>query len=86
MNPNPKSYLLFLAIPIEVGCISDYECPSTKACQNRACVNPCQIESPCSPKATCIPLDHKATCSCPSGMTGNPTNECYPSKYHSYCI
>ena len=74
----------FLAIPVEIGCSSDYECPPTKACENRACVNPCRIRSPCSPRATCIPSDHKATCTCPPGMTGNPTRECHPCMFFQH--
>ena len=74
-------FLLSSAIPVDIGCSSDMECPPSKACENRACVNPCRFDSPCSPRATCTPTDHKATCSCPPGMTGNPTRECHPSMF-----
>jgi hypothetical protein len=68
------------AAPIEVGCSSDNECGFTQACRNRACVNPCAYDSPCSSTAECTVENHNAMCKCPPGMTGDPYSLCVPSK------
>ena len=71
---------LIVAAPIEIGCSSDDECASSQACRNRACVNPCAFDDPCSSTAQCNVENHKATCRCPPGMTGDPYSLCVPSK------
>ena len=71
---------IFLAAPIEVGCSSDDECPFTQACRNRACVNPCAVDNPCSSTAECTVNSHRAVCKCPPGFTGDPYSRCVPSK------
>ena len=81
----PRSRTLFYCIlilvsPIEIGCSSDDECASSQACRNRACVNPCSYDDPCSSTAQCSVTNHKAKCSCPPGMTGDPYSLCVPSK------
>lgn len=73
-------YFDFLAAPIEVGCSSDDECPFTQACRNRACVNPCATDNPCSSTAECTVNSHRAVCKCPPGFTGDPYSRCVPSK------
>lgn len=73
--------LLSLVAPIEVGCSSDNECPNTQACRNRACVNPCGYDSPCSSTAECVANNHQAICKCPPGLTGDPYSLCVPSKF-----
>ena len=73
----------FLVEPIEVGCSSDDECAFSQACQNRACVNPCAYDNPCSSSAECTVNNHRAVCKCPPGFTGDPYNQCVPSKTHN---
>jgi hypothetical protein len=55
-----------------VGCISNSECPSTTACVNRMCVNPCS----CGPNAECKITDHYPICYCKPGYSGNPQVGC----------
>lgn len=54
------------------GCHSDRECPTNEACYNGQCSSPCQ----CGANAMCDVINHKATCKCPAGYTGNPATEC----------
>ena len=63
-----------------MGCSSDDECPFTQACRNRACVNPCATDNPCSSTAECTVNSHRAVCKCPPGFTGDPYSQCVPSK------
>lgn len=62
------------------GCSSDLECPVSQACHNRKCINPCQLQNPCSKLATCRTQNHQPTCQCPVGLTGDPYVECSPCK------
>jgi hypothetical protein len=66
--------------PIQSGCSADADCPDNLACNNRNCVNPCSTENPCATLATCIAKSHRASCTCPSGMTGDPHKQCEQSK------
>jgi EGF-like domain len=59
------------------GCKDDFECQLTETCRNRICVNPCTNGSPCAQSAECLAQHHKAVCSCPSNMVGNPFIRCY---------
>ena len=81
--------LIFLpqqGAPIETGCRSDSDCPSSRACRNRACVNPCREGSPCATQAICSVKDHRAQCSCSIGFTGDGYSQCVPSKDYCYSI
>lgn len=40
-------------------------------------MNPCIDSNPCSRTAECMALNHKAVCSCPTGMIGDPFINCY---------
>lgn len=44
----------------EPGCDSDNECPSTEACINRVCRDPCD----CGRNAQCFVRNHRAVCAC----------------------
>ena len=79
-------FLIILAAPIEIGCSSDNECPSSQACRNRACINPCSFDDPCSSTAQCSVTNHKAECTCPPGLTGDPYSLCIPSKIDTKLI
>lgn len=61
-----------------VGCRTNSDCPSDKACENSQCVNPCVYEKSCSPRAECKAQNHVAICRCPSGFNGNPYTSCTP--------
>ena len=69
-----------LVAPLEVGCSSDDECAFTQACRNRACINPCALENPCSSSAECTVSNHRPVCKCPAGFTGDPYTKCVPSE------
>lgn len=56
------------------GCSSDRECISSQACINGQCSSPCQ----CGINAECLVKNHKFTCKCPVGYTGNPLEHCGP--------
>ena len=43
-------------------------------------MNPCATSNPCSPQAICQTDNHRAVCTCPIGMTGDPYTKCNPSK------
>ncbi|KAK8736183.1 hypothetical protein OTU49_004861, partial [Cherax quadricarinatus] len=58
------------------GCTSNSQCPDDRACYNGNCVSPCLLDNPCSPRAECRPIAHKATCFCASGTSGDPLKEC----------
>ena len=65
--------------PLELGCSSDSECPGSRACENRECVDPCLVRNPCTGIATCRPQNHRAQCFCPEGTTGDGYRSCTPS-------
>ncbi|KAF0298054.1 Neurogenic locus notch 3 [Amphibalanus amphitrite] len=58
--------------PNTLGCRADRECPSTKACINGRCEDPCK----CGTNAMCDVIAHRAVCKCPSGYQGNPEISC----------
>lgn len=59
-----------------VGCRSNSECDSGKACLNGNCINPCLVENPCAPSAECFVNNNRAECRCLSGYRGNPYEQC----------
>lgn len=58
------------------GCTSNSQCPDDRACYEKNCVNPCQLDNPCAPQAECRASNHKAVCLCPSGYSGDPLKQC----------
>lgn len=56
------------------GCRSDNECPNSEACINGKCGSPCR----CGINAVCDVLNHRASCKCLPGYTGNPQHGCEP--------
>ena len=50
-------------------CTTNSECPSSKACQNLHCVDPCP--GVCGFHATCHVNNHIAQCTCDPGYTGD---------------
>ena len=63
-----------LVVQDEPGCKSNSDCPSSEACINRQCRNPCN----CGSHATCEINDHRPICSCEIGFEGNPNIACHP--------
>ena len=58
-------------------CLTDPECPTTLACRNEKCVDPCD----CAANADCEARNHRGICTCRPGYTGDPYFEgCRPSK------
>jgi len=62
---------------VSVGCRSDAECDSNKACINTECVNPCLLDQSCGKNAECLATNHRAICECRQGFRGDPYNACY---------
>lgn len=58
-------------------CTSDSDCPLSLSCYNQRCVNPC-TRGTCGYRAECEVIQHKPSCSCPTGYLGNPYTECTP--------
>ena len=63
-------------------CVVNADCPSTKACQNLHCVDPCP--GVCGVNAQCRVVNHVASCTCLPGYRGDPFSACslIPSSKH----
>lgn len=59
-----------------VGCRTNSECESDKACINANCVNPCLINDPCGTNAECFVRNNQADCKCLSGYRGDSRDVC----------
>ncbi|ALC38116.1 CG9572, partial [Drosophila busckii] len=59
-------------------CISNSECPSSQACVNQKCVDPCP--GLCGLNANCRVFSHTAMCLCQDGYTGDPFSQCSPQR------
>lgn len=60
-----------------VGCRTDSECDSGKACVNGNCISPCLVSDPCGINAECYLRDNRQDCRCLSGYRGNPYEQCH---------
>ena len=58
------------------GCDSNRECPDYTACRNSRCINPCAVDDPCAPSASCKVIGHEPVCTCPDGYIGDPRTRC----------
>lgn len=77
-NSMTKAYFSFQSAPSkDAGCTSNDDCPSTETCRNHNCVNPCSNGSPCARTAECLAQNHRAICSCPAGLIGDPFTNCF---------
>ena len=56
-------------------CTVNSDCPSTKACINQKCRDPCP--GSCGLQTECQVYQHAAICSCREGYTGNPFQSCH---------
>jgi len=61
---------------VKLGCQSDNECNNDQQCFNGQCVSPCILGDPCASNAECYGDNHRASCRCPSGYSGNPFSRC----------
>lgn len=59
-----------------VGCRSDSDCPTNRACINERCENPCAESNPCDETAECKVYNHEPVCACPPGYVGNTKTGC----------
>lgn len=72
-RPDPDPYIRCK----QYECLTDPECPTTLACQNEKCVDPCK----CARFADCSARNHRGICTCQTGYTGDPYGiACTPSK------
>lgn len=58
-------------------CRDNSECPTTMACINQRCKNPCP--GACGDMARCSILNHSPVCSCTEGYDGDPSIRCTPA-------
>lgn len=58
-------------------CLRDDDCPSTEACYDKKCQNPCRLRQPCGVNAECTAVDHGHSCTCLRGYVGNPWVQCF---------
>ena len=74
---------VFIPVPSDLiepelvaGCDSNRECPDYTACRNSRCINPCAVDDPCAPSASCKVIGHEPVCTCPDGYIGDPRTRC----------
>lgn len=59
-----------------LGCRTNSDCPSSKACINTQCENPCNKTDDCHPTEVCKVYNHQPECACPAGTRGDLTRGC----------
>ena len=57
-------------------CVLNTECPTTQACINQKCLDPCP--GTCGINAECRVAIHRAVCTCIRDYEGDPFRQCYP--------
>jgi hypothetical protein len=57
-------------------CVINSECPSSQACINEKCRDPCP--GSCGANANCFVINHTPVCTCSEDQTGDPFTSCYP--------
>lgn len=57
-------------------CLINSDCPSSQACLQSKCQNPCL--GACAPNAICQVINHAPSCSCTEGFSGDPFKYCTP--------
>lgn len=63
-------------------CTINSDCPSSQACINERCRDPCP--GSCGLSATCNVINHTPSCTCSEGFTGDPFTNCYPKRKQFY--
>ncbi|XP_047739045.1 uncharacterized protein LOC108675679 isoform X3 [Hyalella azteca] len=61
---------------VEPQCRINEDCPLDRACFDGYCKNPCTEANRCAANALCDVQIHRAICSCPPGLTGDPYIQC----------
>ncbi len=56
-------------------CLVDNDCPLSKACKSKSCIDPC-LSTICGDRALCKVEYHQAICYCPPGLQGNAHISC----------
>lgn len=70
--------------PVKIGCrkpgdcFTDSDCPTTAACIDNRCKNPCDLQQSCGQNALCTPISHGPSCRCPTRTKGDPRIGCEP--------
>ena len=57
-------------------CLISSDCPVSRNCVNRLCVDPCA--GACAVNAQCRVVNHSPVCSCQQGFQGNGYSQCRP--------
>ncbi len=57
-------------------CVDSQDCASNEQCLRNKCVDACHSPTACGLNSDCKAANHRATCTCRSGFTGNPTQGC----------
>lgn len=60
-------------------CLQNNDCPLTKACVSKECVDPC-LNTVCGSRALCKVEYHTPICYCPPGLQGNERVGCVEVK------
>jgi len=60
-------------------CLINDDCPLTKACVSKECIDPC-LNTVCGSRALCKVEYHTAVCYCPPGLQGNERVGCIEVK------
>lgn len=58
-------------------CVLSTDCASGFTCVRQKCVDPCPTA--CGNGAQCTVVNHRAVCSCPAGLQGDPYTQCIVS-------
>lgn len=66
-------------------CFTDSDCPSTAACVDNRCRNPCENSVVCGRNADCLPTAHTAVCRCPPQTRGDAKVRSFESCLKQIC-
>lgn len=69
---------------IPIGCQTNNDCPSDRACVNAQCINPCETTANCTIDEVCKVYEHRPQCACPSGTIAQ-NNGCEPLRNIPIC-
>lgn len=70
---------IFIVLDFSDECLINDDCPLTKACVSKECVDPC-LNTVCGSRALCKVEYHTAVCYCPPGLQGNERVGCIEVK------
>lgn len=60
-------------------CTTSSECDQRTACIQQKCQNPCDLGT-CGMNAECRVINHNPICTCSSGYSGDPFEQCHPHR------